>query len=185
MTFDPVLHEYRDGEIIIESVTQILKRAGLIDDRWFSEEARDRGSAVHTLCERFAHGARFDNAGRHLSSLQYVNAFARFVGDFGAYAIDTETIIYGEINGHRYAGKYDLLAEIHGKRVLIDLKTGVKAKWHHIQLAAYAMQAKPHSAMDLYLNPDGTYQASWLTPGQLVDGGRMFKSALMTRRSQE
>lgn len=185
MTFDPALHEYRDGDTIIESVTQILKRAGLIDDRWFSEEARDRGSAVHTLCERYAHGIRFDNTGRPLASLQYVNAFAQFIEDFGAYAIDTETLIYGEINGHRYAGKYDLLAEIKSKRVLIDIKTGAKAKWHPVQLAAYAMQAKPHSAMDLYLKANGTYQASWLTPGQLVDGGRIFKSALMTRRSQE
>lgn len=185
MNFDPALHEYRDGDTIIESVTQILKRVGLIDDRWFSEEARDRGSAVHTLCERYAHGVRFDNAGRPLASLQYVNAFANFVSDFGVYAIDTETIIHGEIGGHHYAGKYDLVAEIQGKRVLIDIKTGAKAKWHPVQLAAYAMQAKPHSAMDLYLKPDGTYQASWLTPGQLVDGGRIFKSALMTRRSQE
>lgn len=181
MTFDPVLHEYRDGDTIIESVTQILKRAGMIDDQWFNEEARDRGSAVHTLCERYAHGVRFDNAGRPLSSLQYVNAFARFVGDFGAYAIDTEVIVYGEINGHRYAGKYDIQAEIHGKRVLIDIKTGAKAKWHSIQLAAYAMQINPHSAMDLYLKADGTYQASWLTPGQLVDGIRLFRSALITR----
>ena len=181
MTFDPALHEYSDGDVIILSVTQILKRAGYIDDRWFSEEARDRGSAVHTLCERYAHGIRLDNAGRALTSLQYVNAFARFIEDFGAYAIDTETMIDGDIEGHRYAGKYDLLAEIGGKRVLIDLKTGAKAKWHPLQLAAYAMQAKPHSAMDLYLKADGTYSASWLTPAQLVDGIRLFRSALITR----
>jgi hypothetical protein len=58
MTFDPVLHEYRDGDLIIQSVTQILKRAGHIDDRWYSEEARERGSAVHELCERFNKGIR-------------------------------------------------------------------------------------------------------------------------------
>ena len=178
MNFDPALHEYSDGGVIIRSVTQILKAAGLIDDRWFSEEARDRGSAVHTLCERYAHGVRFDNAGRPLASLQYVNAFVAFVSEFGVYAIDTETIIEGNIDGHRYAGKYDLLAEIQGKRVLIDIKTGAKAKWHPVQLAAYAMQAKPHSAMDLYLKANGKYTASWLTPGQLVDGARQFRSAL-------
>lgn len=178
MNFDPALHEYSDGGVIIRSVTQILKGAGLIDDRWFSEEARDRGSAVHTLCERYAHGVRFDNAGRPLASLQYVNAFAAFVSEFGAYAINTETMIEGNIDGHRYAGKYDLVAEIQGKRVLIDIKTGAKAKWHPVQLAAYAMQAKPHSAMDLYLKANGKYQASWLTPGQLVDGARQFRRAL-------
>ena len=36
MIFDPALHEYSDGGVIIRSVTQILKAAGLIDDRWFS-----------------------------------------------------------------------------------------------------------------------------------------------------
>ena len=178
MNFDPALHEYSDGGVIIRSVTQILKAAGMIDDRWFSEEARDRGSAVHTLCERYAHGIRFDNAGRALASLEYVNAFARFVEDFGVYAIDTETMIEGEIDGHRYAGKYDLMAEIQGKRVLIDIKTGAKAKWHPVQLAAYAMQSKPHSAMDLYLKANGKYTASWLTPGQLVEGARTFRRAL-------
>jgi hypothetical protein len=82
MTFDPVLHEYRDGEIIIESVTQILKRAGLIDDRWFSEEARDR--AARSIRLRTLRPRRpFDNAGRHLSSLQYVNAFAASLATSG------------------------------------------------------------------------------------------------------
>lgn len=179
MNFDPVLHEYSDGDVIIPSVTQVLKRAGLIDDRWFSEEARDRGSAVHTLCERYAHGVRFDNTGRPLASLQYVNAFAAFVSEFGAYAINTETMIEGNIDGYRYAGKYDILAEIQGKRVLIDIKTGEKAKWHPVQLAAYAMQINPHSAMDLYLKPNGKYIASWLTPGQIVDGIRQFKEAIL------
>jgi len=178
MIFDPALHEYSDGDVIILSVTQILKRAGLIDDRWFNEEARDRGSAVHTLCERYAHGIRFDNAGRALVSLQYVNAFSRFMAESGVYAIDTETMIEGAIDGHRYAGKYDLMAEIQGKRVLIDIKTGAKAKWHPVQLAAYAMQSKPHSAMDLYLKANGKYAASWLTPGQLVEGARTFRRAL-------
>jgi len=179
MNFNPDLHEYSDGDVIIPSVTQILKGAGLIDDQWFSEEARDRGSAVHTLCERYAHGVRFDDTGRPLASLQYVNAFARFVSDFGVYAIDTETLIEGIVNGRRYAGKYDLLAEIQGKRVLIDLKTGAKAKWHSVQIAAYAMQINPHSAMDLYIKADGKYIASWLTPGQIVDGIRQFKEAIL------
>ena len=178
MNFDPALHEYSDGGVIIRSVTQILKAAGLIDDRWFSEEARDRGSAVHTLCERYAHSIRFDNTGRPLASLEYVNAFERFVEDFGVCDIDTETMIEGEIDGHRYAGKYDLMAEIQSKRVLIDIKTGAKAKWHPVQLAAYAMQSKPHSAMDLYLKANGKYTASWLTPGQLVEGARTFRRAL-------
>ena len=87
-------------------------------------------------------------------------------------------MIEGEIDGHRYAGKYDLMVEIQGKRVLIDIKTGAKAKWHPVQLAAYAMQSKPHSAMDLYLKANGKYAASWLTPGQLVEGARTFRRAI-------
>ena len=180
MTFDPVLHEYRDGDLIIPSVTQVLKRAGIIDDRWYSEEAREQGSAVHELCERFAHGVRNDNTGRPMASLEYVNAFASWMKKSRTYAIQTENIIDFTLNGYRYAGKFDLLAEIGGRRILVDYKTGAKAPWHPTQIAAYALGTNPDGAMILYLKKDGTFVDSWLTPFELIRGIQAFKDALAT-----
>lgn len=178
MTFDPVLHEYRDGDVIIPSVTQVLKRAGHIDDRWYSEEARERGSAVHELCERFSKGIRTDDLGRLLASLEYVNSFAAWMKRSRAYAIETESLISHTVNGYRYAGKYDLLAEIYGKRVLIDYKTGAKAPWHYAQIAAYSLAVNPDAAMILYLKPTGKCIEYWLSPSEILQGIRVFKDAL-------
>ena len=178
MQFIADQHEYRDGADSVRSVTQILTLAGYIDARWYTEESRDRGSAVHTLCERYALGERFDGLGRELASLEYVNAFAAWMDDTGAYAIATECIIDGIVNGHRYAGKYDLLAEVKGKRLLTDIKTGAKAKWHHIQIAAYALAANPDKCSVLYLKPDGKYREDKLTPQEILWGIDKFKEAI-------
>ena len=47
--FHPALHECREGDRVIPGVTQILKSAGIINCFFYSEEARERGSAVHDL----------------------------------------------------------------------------------------------------------------------------------------
>jgi hypothetical protein len=178
MTFDPILHEYRDGETIIPSVTQILKAAGLIDDRWFTAEARERGSAVHSLCQRYANGERRDDLGRELSSLEYVNALAAWFRARKPYAIATEQMIEGCIDGHRYAGTFDLIAEV-GKMVwLIDYKTGPGMKWHPAQIAAYALAVNPDRCMMLHLRADGTYKEAFIQGRALLDGLEDFRKSL-------
>ena len=45
--FDREKHEYRAGGRQLFGVTTVLKRAGIVDDEWWNEQARDRGSKVH------------------------------------------------------------------------------------------------------------------------------------------
>jgi|WetSurMetagenome_2_1015567.scaffolds.fasta_scaffold06020_17 hypothetical protein len=183
--FNPERHEYSVTDRIIPSVTQILKNAGYIDDRYFTAESRDRGTAVHELCRRYTDGIRIDKTGRSLESLEYVNAFAKWMQEKHVYVILSETIVYGNIDGHEYAGKFDILAEINGKRVLVDLKTGGKIKWHLMQLAAYAIgflpdgkRTNPDRLMDLYVIPDGKYRESYINPVELPEQINLFKDAL-------
>lgn len=192
MIFDPDLHEYsEDDGTPIPSVTQILKAAGVIDDRWYTAEARDKGSAAHKLCERYAQGERLDKHGRPLRDLPYVNAFARWVEDYLPWAIATECRVYHRIDGKAYAGTFDLLADIASKRVLIDLKTGAKAKWHSVQQAAYAMArivdkagkvtdrfVNPDKIAVLYLQADGKYKYDSIPGGRFVEAIREFKEYL-------
>ena len=185
MNFNPALHEYTENGHVVRSVTQILKDAGIIDDTWYNEEARERGSAVHTLCERYANGERLSRMAVPIADYEYVNAFAAWIKNCGAYPIALECVISGTVNGHRYAGKFDGLYEIMGKRVLVDLKTGAKAKWHRIQLAAYGMgeledgmRLNPDKAMVLYLHADGLYKADFLTGSDLIKGISEFKEAI-------
>jgi len=184
MTLDPVLHEYRDGSGKVRSVTDILRDAGLIDTRWFSAEACERGSAVHELCRMYANGARVDANNRMLSTLEYVNAFSTWFLDRRAYAIATEQVITGEVNGHRYAGMFDLLADIDGKRWLVDYKTGAGMGWHKAQIAAYALgkiegvPVNPYGCMMLYLKPTGVYRMSIVTGAALLEGLSDFRDAI-------
>ena len=178
MTFNPILHEYRDGDTVIPSVTQVLKSAGLIDDRWFTAEARERGSAVHALCQRYAQGERRDDLGRELSSLEYVNALAAWFRDRRAYAIATEQMIEGCIDGHRYAGTFDLIAEVNKMVWLVDFKTGGHIKWHPAQIAAYALAVNPDRCMMLHLHADGTYKEAFVQGRGLLDGLGDFRDAL-------
>lgn len=179
MNFSPANHEYTDnkGRIVL-SVTQTLRAAGLIDDRWYNEESREMGSAVHELCQWYASGCRKDRTNRPLDGLMYVNSFARWMRERQVYAISAETVLDIVIDGQHRGGKYDLLAEIDHRRVLIDIKTGTKAKWHIVQLAAYALGINPDCAMDLYLKSDGTYTERWLTPFELLSGVRQFRDAV-------
>jgi hypothetical protein len=188
MIFDPVLHKYYhdDGITEIPGVTSILTRAGYIDPQWFDSVSRDRGSAVHELCERYAHGIRVDSLGRELRSLEYVNAFSNWMRDTGAYAIKTECLVNNYINGKWYAGKFDGIYEIAGKLVLIDLKTGAKAKWHALQLCAYSMaqysdmkeKVNPSALVDLYLHADGTYKTDCINSSDMINGIRKFCEAI-------
>jgi hypothetical protein len=45
--FDEAAHLYTVAGVERPSVTQILKDAGLIDTTWYTDEARERGRAVH------------------------------------------------------------------------------------------------------------------------------------------
>lgn len=183
MIYDPVKHEYDGGRS--PSVTTVLKAAGYIDDRWMTEEGRERGSAAHELCERYANGERFDKKGRELASLEYVNAFAAWMRDTMAYAITTECIIHHTLGGRPYAGRFDLLAEIMRKRRLVDLKTGAKAKWHKIQLAAYALARfddenliNPDQCACLYLRADGSYKEDRASGAEMVENIAKWKNSL-------
>jgi hypothetical protein len=183
MLYDPIKHEYDGGRS--PSVTTVLKASGYIDDRWMTEEGRERGSAVHELCERYASGERFDKRGRELASLEYVNAFAAWMRDTMAYAITTECIIHHMLNGRPYAGRFDLLAEIGRKRQLVDLKTGAKAKWHKIQIAAYALArfdderlVNPDQCSCLYLRADGSYKEDRMSGAEMLENIALWKDAL-------
>lgn len=179
MIFDKEKHEYRDGEIVVRSVTQILSDAGIINSRWFTAEAMERGTAVHELCQRYASGERFDKIGRPLESLEYVNALARWFCERRVYAIATEQMIDAMIDGKRYAGTFDLLANIDGKRVLVDYKTGAGMKWHPAQIAAYALAVNPDRCIMLHLKSDGTYREKVVQGGDLVSGLSQFRDAIL------
>jgi hypothetical protein len=175
LEYAPHFHEYRDGDSVIPSVTQILKATGYIGD-FYSAEAAERGAAVHELCSQVCKGFYLDGTGRKLHELEYVNAFCNWFK--GYEIIGIERIIDHAIDGRRYAGRYDLLIRKKRKTVLVDIKTGAPQNWHGLQLAAYALAVNPSMCMNLYLKPDGVYRERYLSFPELAKAIAEWKEIL-------
>lgn len=72
--FEPEGHRYDNG---YESVTGILKAEGIIDDRFFTEESRDRGSYVH-LAVKYDHTGELDEESLDPVIVPYLQAWRTF-----------------------------------------------------------------------------------------------------------
>lgn len=95
-----------------------------------TEEARDRGSRVHSGIEAAIADLNHDPTPRD-GGLWY--QWSRFLIREKPELIATEQYVIGD----DYGGTYDLDAVIGGKRVLIDVKTGKYKDSFPLQLAAY------------------------------------------------
>ena len=56
LTFVPTKHRYLLDGRVVPGVTSILKAAGYVDDTYFTEYARDRGSAAHAATHYYDEG---------------------------------------------------------------------------------------------------------------------------------
>lgn len=179
LTYDDSRHEYSDSGEIIPSVTQLLSSYFEIDSSHYAPGAAERGTRAHELCAAYAAGktAKLDNG--------YALAFADWCLSTGAEPLEIEQMVEGEIGGRRFAGRFDLTVRLCGARVLVDLKTGARAKWHHAQVAAYSYVARPARAMVLYLHEDGTWRPEMLTSRELLAGLETFKAALAAWEKKE
>lgn len=168
MEYDAGLHKYTDSGVNIPSVTKLLSPPCA----FYSPGSAERGTKIHEACTKWAHGPE------GYESSPYVNSFVLWHFKYNPMLLCAEEIIEGNLDGMRYAGRYDMLFIIDGKRVLVDIKTGVKAKWHVAQMAAYSLAVKPAKCLLLYLHSDMTYAESWLSSADLVLGISTFRQAL-------
>jgi hypothetical protein len=127
-------HQYFIDGVEVPSVTTILKSAGIIDDRFYTEAGRERGTAVHLACQLLDEDdLDFDSVAEEISG--YLKAYQAFKKDSGFKPLKIEEGVYNRV--YQYAGRYDRLGEIDGKIVLMDIKTGAIPKWVELQLLGY------------------------------------------------
>lgn len=136
---------------------------------WHVRQATaDRGTNVHEQIllalaqeERPPSLARLSDAER-----AYGQAAIRWWRDNDPIPLFAEQVTFSA--EHRVAGRFDLLVEIDGERVLVDAKTrekGVARKTDHAQLAGYEMCNRAcgigpsDRQIALILKPDGDYEA--------------------------
>ena len=135
ITFEAERHEYRDAKgVLVPSVTSILKAAGLVDDRYYTDFGRERGSAVHEAT------ALYDRDDLDEDSIDpriagYLAAWRSFRVTSGFVPDSIEQIVYHQT--HRYAGTFDRTGRIGERKLIVDIKTGPMLPVTGLQLAAY------------------------------------------------
>jgi hypothetical protein len=161
LSFHPGTHTYEvDGRPVV-SVTQAMKRAGVIDTTWYTEWARDRGTRVHKAIQYHCEGD-LDTESVHASDWPYLKAFMRFELEKGWEPHETEMHVVDVDRG--FAGTLDGLGMLDNKLTIADYKTGPPTRAVDIQLSGYAVALKAMTGqiaqqlIALQLKTDGTYR---------------------------
>ena len=176
LTFDDATHTYRIDGVVVPSVTQILSEAGLIDDRWYTEESQLRGRTVHIIT------ALDDRA--ELDESQVTDEYKGYLAAWRRFKTDTQCAILSIEHrichvSYRYAGTVDRTFRWDGIVSIADIKTGGRDAWHPVQLAGYTACA-PESVIQsyvIYLREAGDYQIGG--PYGLMHSRDVFFGALV------
>ncbi len=184
--FDRPAHRYFLGDDEIPAVGRILRQAGLVDPSYFSEEVAQRGRYVADAVNLLNH----DNLNRDSIDPEiagYVEAFERLRDEEELEILEAERIVFDPLLW--YAGTLDLtfLKRIRpSRRVLygvLELKTGVRAAWHALQVEPYRRALEPPTQRQSwrpflgYLQKDGSH--SGLVPVKAwTENWRTFQEAL-------
>lgn len=158
-------HEYSivsTGEVV-PHITGMLERAGLVDDTWYTEDSRIRGSAVHELTAAYDLDA-LDLATCDSPYKAYVCAYAEAMKILQAEILAIEQAFLHAI--YRYGGRPDRLVIIQGRKGVLEIKTGApEKKVHPIQTALQAILVEEELQLPadmierlcLYVKPNGRY----------------------------
>ena len=129
-------HSYFVGRTYLPSVTSILKDCQLIQDTFFTRDARERGKNIHLATAMWDTGI-LDEKTVDPEWKPYLEAWKKFrhEADFEPDPEMIEKPLCAK--DLSYAGTPDRVGLMKGVPVLIDIKTGAPQKYHPIQLAAY------------------------------------------------
>lgn len=149
-------HIYTVDGTIWPSVTGVLHNEQFLSTEWFTDWARDRGSAVHQACHFYDEGD-LDELQLDPAIRGHVDAYKRFIDENDYEPGVIETPVCNEID--RVAGTPDRVGMYKGYPGIIDIKSGAPLAWHGLQLAGYdsCIQGR-FKRWGLYLREDGTYK---------------------------
>ena len=156
-SFNPETHEYFIKNRKAPGVTGVLKEAGFIDGEWYTEESRQRGTAVHEATQ-FLDEDDLDWDTLHPKILPYVKAYEKFKLDTGFKPDLVEHRVFSDL--YHFGGTLDRTGTFpNGDETLLDIKSGAIAFWTALQTAAYDYCLdKRRQRMAVQLKNDGTYK---------------------------
>ena len=165
LEFDPEKHEYRLDGFVVPSVTQVLKELGLINARWYTEESRQRGNAVHAACH-YLDDEELDYGSLDPIVVPYVRAYEKYKLEREFEPQMIEAHVFDPV--YKYAGTLDRTGEDKDGPILLDLKTGAVNWVTGLQTAGYDRcipwpiyaggKTRCRRRIAVQLNNDGNYK---------------------------
>lgn len=151
-------HIYTVNGVVKPGTTGILDGCGLISDFSKQEFAAQRGEAIHQGGALLFQD-RLDWTTVEPRIFGYLYSLEQFRKTTGFKAVTVEQKGYHKL--YDYCGKWDVTGLFPWSALieddwLIDLKSGVPAKWHKLQTALYQRMAGTKHRGCLYLQPDGS-----------------------------
>ena len=153
LEFNQETHTYIYDGLEVPSVSRILVSEGFVDIGWFTDEGRQRGSAVHLHIKNHCQKAHCMAINQSL--LGYMDAWKNFESQFYWEA----DVIEQPFGCSQFAGTPDQIGKMNGTPAVLDIKTGKLNRAVGLQLAAYEiLYDKPLKRFALQLNSGGAYR---------------------------
>lgn len=158
--FDQGTHTYYLDGVRVPSVTQIIKRAGLMQGLdWVNPHGLLRGQYVACTTEYYDRG-ELDLETIDDQLLPYLNGWIDFLKKAEPELLGIEELVCNPEYG--YAGKLDRRLVLRGEPSILDIKLGQHQPWHGLQTAAYAACfEEAHQRYSLILKEDESYRLMW------------------------
>jgi hypothetical protein len=199
-TFDAEQHRYYVGDRELPAVNRLLRQGGFVDESYFYEEVRRRGTFTHEATRLYdlddlAGVHRYGRLDVQLAEIAK-SVDVGYVGSVQSYVrwVDTvkpdwfddgiEVPLAHPVLG--YAGKPDRWGLIQREPWHVEIKRGQPSPWHQIQVAGYIPLRKPPRRKIwrrgiLYLNTNGSIARLVPVdrkPYNPVEADRMFRNCL-------
>jgi len=155
LEFNEERHEYKLDGVILPSVTQVIKSAGLVDDTFYDEYSCRRGTAVHLATALYDEGT-LDESTVADEIKGYLAGWVKFLKESKFKVREAEQLLSHPVRG--YAGTRDRRGFLNDKWTILDIKTGALNPAVGVQLAAYKhLSAGDDKTYTVQLKANGTY----------------------------
>lgn len=162
------------GEVI-PNITRLLKLAGLIDDRWYNEDACERGKVVHQLTADYDLGVLQPGDLKDSPLAGYVQAHIEVMGILRPDWLHIETAAVHPV--HRFGGRPDRVGAVYSTASVFEVKSGAPEKAHMVQTALQAIlvaeelgvPARTVQRFAEYLTVEGKYKVEHHTNARDFD----------------
>lgn len=165
LVLNPASHTYTRGGIVVPGISEILKSVGMVDDRWFTEYSRDRGTGAHLACQFYDEGD-LDESSVDPAIRPYLEAWKKFRTESGFIPELIEKKLYH--SGYCYAGTEDRYGLFNASRDVVEIKTGMISAVTGLQLAAQELLLRDngfevHRRFAVQIKADGKYKLTEYT----------------------